>query len=124
MRQGRVIERVVERVTICVMAAGALAVLASIYGFSQSRFFTIDEYQYGHATWLVAQGQLPYRDFFEHHFPLSYVLHAPLFTDAFAADRPFDASALLLRRIVLVSWLALCALTASSSAVSASRVTR
>jgi hypothetical protein len=34
--------------------------------------FSIDEFQYAHAAWLVAHGQVPYRDFFEVHFPLLY----------------------------------------------------
>ncbi|MEE2673232.1 MAG: hypothetical protein VX466_05515 [Myxococcota bacterium] len=87
-------------VLLVLIAAGTYT-LAVFYGFSQGRFFTVDEYQYGHATWLVAQGQVPFVDFFEHHFPLSYVLHAPLFT----AERDFVASALLLRRIVFVYWV-------------------
>ena len=82
------------------VAAGAYT-FAALFGFSQRRFFTVDEYQYGHATWLVAQGRVPFVDFFEHHFPLSYVLHAPLFT----GERDFVASALLLRKIVFVYWI-------------------
>ncbi|WP_338863576.1 hypothetical protein [Myxococcus stipitatus] len=41
--------------------------------------FSIDEFQYAHAAWLVAKGQVPYRDFFEVHFPLIYQALAPLF---------------------------------------------
>lgn len=41
--------------------------------------FSIDEFQYAHAAWLVAKGQVPYRDFFEVHFPLIYQVLAPLF---------------------------------------------
>jgi hypothetical protein len=60
-----------------VLAWAVVATWSFAYDFGQRRFFTIDEYQYGHATWLVSQGQRPYLDFYEHHFPLSYVLHAP-----------------------------------------------
>jgi len=90
-----------------VLAAAAVATFAFIYDFGQHRFFTVDEYQYGHATWLLTQGQRPYVDFYEHHFPLSYLLSAPLLPDSGSfADR-----ALLLRRIafgyLLVAALAL-----------------
>ncbi|MFP6605377.1 MAG: hypothetical protein VCC19_02275 [Myxococcota bacterium] len=87
--------------TLVVLVAVGAYTFAALFGFSQRRFFTVDEYQYGHATWLVAQGQIPFVDFFEHHFPLSYVLHAPLFT----FERDFVASALLLRKIVFVYWV-------------------
>lgn len=81
---------------IVVLALTGAATLAAIAGFGQTRFFSVDEYQFGHATWLVSQGQVPYRDFFEHHFPASYVLHAPLLP----ADGSFSERALALRRIV------------------------
>jgi hypothetical protein len=73
----------------------AILLLQRIYDFSQQRFFTIDEYQFGHATWLVSQGEVPYRDFYEHHFPLSYVVHAPLLK----RDGSFDEKALRLRGV-------------------------
>lgn len=91
-----------------VLLAAAAYTFAVVYGFSQTRFFTVDEYQYGHATWLVGQGRLPYVDFFEHHFPLSYVLHAPLFANV----DDFVASALRLRRIVFAYWLIVAVLAA------------
>lgn len=37
-----------------------------------------DESQHLQAAWLVAQGQVPYADFWEHHAPLLYYLLAPL----------------------------------------------
>jgi hypothetical protein len=73
----------------------AVVLLHRIHDFSQQRFFTIDEYQFGHATWLVSQGEVPYRDFYEHHFPLSYVVHAPLL----GAEGSFDEKALRLRGV-------------------------
>lgn len=36
--------------------------------------YSIDEFTYGHAGWLISKGKLPYRDFFCHHFPLGYFL--------------------------------------------------
>ncbi|MHB8873374.1 MAG: hypothetical protein ACYC8T_06775 [Myxococcaceae bacterium] len=40
--------------------------------------FTLDEFQYAHASWLVSKGSVPYRDFFEVHLPLVYQWLAPL----------------------------------------------
>jgi hypothetical protein len=86
---------------LAILVTAGSYTFTTLFDFSQQRFFTVDEYQYGHATWLVAQGWVPFRDFFEHHFPLSYVLHAPLFR----VERDFVTSALLLRKIVFVYWV-------------------
>jgi hypothetical protein len=84
----------------------ALAIsLVTVHRFGQDRFFTIDEYQYGHATWLVSEGRRPYVDFYEHHFPLSYVLHAPLLL----GDGSFRERALRLRLVPFGYLALLCA---------------
>jgi hypothetical protein len=85
------------------LALAAAGTQVFVYRFGQHRFFTIDEYQFGHATWLVGRGRVPYRDFYEHHFPGSYLLHAALLPDAGC----FGERALALRRIVSGYWLAL-----------------
>jgi hypothetical protein len=36
------------------------------------KYYSIDEFQYAHASWLVSKGNIPFRDFFDHHFPLIY----------------------------------------------------
>ncbi len=36
--------------------------------------FSLDEFQYGHAGWRIARGEVIYTDFFEHHFPLLHQL--------------------------------------------------
>ena len=94
--------RSVQVFVTAVLAASALAVVYNVYAFGQRRFFTVDEYQYGHATWLVSQADVPYLDFYEHHFPLSYVLHAPFVS----GDASFPDRALRLRLISLVYILA------------------
>jgi hypothetical protein len=38
-----------------------------------------DELEHLHAAWCVAHGEVPYRDFFEHHGPALYYLLIPLF---------------------------------------------
>lgn len=37
-----------------------------------------DDLEHLHASWLVWQGQVPYRDFFEHHHPLMWYVFAPV----------------------------------------------
>ena len=41
-----------------------------------------DNVEHIHATWLVAYGEVPYRDFFQHHNPLMWYLFAPLVNQA------------------------------------------
>jgi hypothetical protein len=45
-----------------------------------------DESQHLHAAWLVAQGRVPYADFWEHHMPLLYYALAPV--TRWFAERP------------------------------------
>jgi hypothetical protein len=85
-------------VRIFVVAALGVAsvwVMVFVHQFALSRFFTIDEYQWGHATWLIRQGKVPYRDFYEHHLPLGYLLHSAFLSD----EGSFTHRALLLRKI-------------------------
>ena len=37
-----------------------------------------DNVEHIHATWLIAYGEVPYRDFFQHHNPLLWYLFAPV----------------------------------------------
>jgi len=37
-----------------------------------------DEIEHLHASWLISQGLLPYRDFFQHHNPTLWVLLSPI----------------------------------------------
>ena len=60
--------------------------------------FNHDEIEHAHSAWYVAQGALPYRDFFEHHHPLLWYLAAPLFK--LMAD---DESVLIVLRMVMVA---------------------
>jgi hypothetical protein len=45
---------------------------------SVNRVFWDDEIEHIHASWYVQDGQVPYRDFFEHHHPLLWFLLAPV----------------------------------------------
>jgi hypothetical protein len=60
--------------------------VAFTVGLSARKSFSMDEFQYAHASWLVANGQTPYKDFFEVHFPLLYQYLAPFWF--FADDNP------------------------------------
>jgi hypothetical protein len=54
-------------------------------GFAANGPVDADESQHLHAAWLVGEGRVPYRDFWEHHSPLMYYSVAPLtraFTDS------------------------------------------
>jgi hypothetical protein len=46
--------------------------LVSRYYLVSSRYYDHDELEHLNATWSLAKGQLPYLDFFEHHFPWLY----------------------------------------------------
>ncbi|MCP3102264.1 hypothetical protein LZ198_25675 [Myxococcus sp. K15C18031901] len=84
---------------------------ASLLGFAFQavrlalhKAFSIDEFQYAHAAWLVARGQVPYRDFFEVHFPFVYQVLAPLFWGV--GDAP--VAVLALRAAMLVPLAGAC----------------
>jgi len=74
----------------------------------QGRTFDPDEMQHLHAAWCVAQGMVPYRDFFEHHAPGLALLLAPL-VGAFDTARSFDAvlQVMLAARSVMLAITAL-----------------
>lgn len=59
--------------------ACALVFLLVTLFLSFNKFFTIDEFQYAHAAWLCAHGMVPYRDFFDHHFPFLYQIFSVFF---------------------------------------------
>lgn len=92
------VDRSLRGAATLVLAVAAAISLHAVYEFGQDRFFTVDEYQFGHATWLVSQGEKPYVDFYEHHFPLSYVLHAPVLL----LDGSFSERILRLRKVPFV----------------------
>ncbi|HTA90359.1 MAG TPA: hypothetical protein VK745_12305 [Polyangiaceae bacterium] len=64
--------------------AGLAALMAWVEVTRLSLFkrFSIDEFQYAHAAWLVRDGKLPYRDFFEFHFPLPYLSYSFFVNDS------------------------------------------
>src|SRR5574344_88727 len=60
----------------------AILLLINIVGLILAFFFSstiiIDELEHLRASYFVSLGNLPYRDFFEHHHPFIWFLYAPL----------------------------------------------
>lgn len=54
-----------------------IALLIICYATVYSGFQMVDEFEHLHASWLVSVGQIPYKDFLEHHNPLLWYLSAP-----------------------------------------------
>jgi len=73
------------------LAPGVLAAVLALAvvlraGVVANRHIDPDESQHLHVAWLLSQGSVPYRDFWEHHLPFFHYAMAPL-TASFA-DRP------------------------------------
>jgi len=51
--------------------------LLPIAALAPHRHWDPDEFEHAQAAWLVAEGLVPFADFFEHHTPLWYLLAAP-----------------------------------------------
>jgi len=66
-------------------------------GFFHTRWFNPDEFVHMHAAWCVAEGGVPYRDFYVHHTPWLWYLLAPLVAGA-ANDPSSAVHALVLGR--------------------------
>ena len=67
------------RLSVFLLVAALLALLA---WSAQTRAFDPDEFQHLQIAWLIGQGQIPHRDFFEHHTPLYHFAIAAWLTDA------------------------------------------
>lgn len=65
--------------------------------------YAIDEFQYAHGAWRIAQGDVIYRDFFEHHFPLVHQLMAAVFLAA--GDE--DPNVIVYLRLAMLPFLTL-----------------
>jgi len=64
------------RLLAALVASAALALTAAFAAFHP---FDDDEFQHAHYAWLLHRGQLPFRDFFEHHLPAYHALAAPAY---------------------------------------------
>jgi 4-amino-4-deoxy-L-arabinose transferase-like glycosyltransferase len=73
------------------LAPGVLAALVALavvlrIGVVLNRRIDPDESQHLHVAWLITEGQVPYRDFWEHHLPFFHYAMAPL--TAWLTERP------------------------------------
>ncbi len=53
-----------------------LTLLAAQFDLTRTRAFDPDEFQHAHSAFLIYRGQVPYRDYFEHHPPLLHQVMA------------------------------------------------
>lgn len=77
--------------------------------FSLEKAYSVDEFQYAHGAWKVAQGEVIYRDFFEHHFPLVHQILGLVWTGL--DDNPHNIRVL---RLAMLPFLALTVFAAAS----------
>jgi hypothetical protein len=82
-----------------------LAVFLGSLLFSRHTAWDDDELQHAHMSVLIAKGQVPHRDFFEHHLPLYHILHAPFMANADGPDdllrlRSFSVAYLLISLVL------------------------
>lgn len=97
-----------RRLLLTLLAAGAVLWLGSeALRFSLEKTYSVDEFQYAHGAWKVARGEVIYRDFFEHHFPLVHQIMALVWTAL--DDNPHNIEVL---RLAMLPFLALMVLAA------------
>ena len=77
----------------------------STYTIALRKSFTLDEFQWAHAAWEIARGRVPFRDFFEVHFPLNY----QYMSLAFRFGDANDPTQILTMRMMMLPLLALLA---------------
>jgi hypothetical protein len=81
----------------------AVAAWLLVFGFF-ARPMDHDEVEHLHASWLVAQGQVPFRDFWQHHSPMLYLVLSPLMRLGLEPTYiPFVAKAVSLLLMILVA---------------------
>lgn len=83
------------------LLAALLAAAGLRWELARHRYFDTDELEHLHAALLVSHGNVPFRDFFEHHGPAFWSLLAPA---ASAPAGPYG-KALAGRALVSVFWL-------------------
>jgi hypothetical protein len=91
-------------VALCIIAIGVVVqvVLAVQRAFDPGEFVAM------HGAWLIAQGQVPYRDYFDHHAPLFHGVLS-LFAWGMQPERSFAAAQAMLTasRLWMLTWYGL-----------------
>lgn len=54
-----------------------LQIIGLILGLIYTKYTIVDGFEHLRMSWLVSQGYVPYRDFFEHHHPLLWYVYLP-----------------------------------------------
>lgn len=90
------------------LAAVGLWLLGGHVRLAVEKYYNVDEFQYAHGAWLIAQGEVIYRDFFEHHLPLVHQYMAGVFL--LVGDE--DPANVLILRLAMLPFLLLAALAA------------
>jgi hypothetical protein len=63
----------------------------------ETRGFNPDELEHMHFTWRISRGEVPYRDYFEHHTPALHYALQPIFAGLDVARSSHDAVRVLFR---------------------------
>ena len=92
--------------TICNISLGLLgvAVFILLVCMSFSMSVSVDEREHLQASFMIYNGQVPYRDFFEHHHGLIWYLFAPVFY--FLEDWSFCFYAMRIFSLLIAMWSA------------------
>jgi hypothetical protein len=101
----RVLDRSRTGPAAVVLLCVSLGLLAYQGSLLRTRTYDPDEFQHAHSAFLIAQGQLPYRDYFEHHPPLLHFVMAPLIASLQPEAAPAQAFRTLFA-LRVVSWVA------------------
>jgi hypothetical protein len=100
--------RAQDRTTLLVIALALTAALVRLIPLQWLHPLNWDELEFWRATSWIAQGRLPYRDFWEHHTPLQWFLFAPL---TWLSDSPGVSAIIALRWAQIPIWIATFAIT-------------
>lgn len=74
-------------------------------GLTRHLAFDDDEFQHAHMARLISRGEVPHRDFFEHHLPLYHLLHAPLMAGDPGPERILTLRSVSVLWMILTLWL-------------------
>ncbi len=90
--------RLILHIFFAFLAVYSLAILY----LTPTRGFDPDEFEHIQAAWLISTGQVPFRDFFEHHTPIWHLIAALLLPSNIFPDYPWATKILMVARYVSV----------------------
>ena len=92
-----------DRATLVVMALALTAAVVRIIPLQWLHPLNWDELEFWQATRWIAEGRLPYRDYWEHHTPLQWFVFAPV---TLLSSSPGVEAVILLRWAQVPVWIA------------------